>query len=250
MLRRISLAALVAVGLGAWPTEAHGAGPDEVEITGRVFRGTVVEERPHVFVRIRLDDGTEVLVPWSEIVAMHRAAGEPVAPVVVAASKPQEEPELPRHWYGWQTLLVDAGSLVLFFSGVASGSGAVTAFSGVSYVVGPPVVHIAHGRGGIAIGSALLRLGAPFVFGLVGLEIGNASAPPSGNTVSVAPLVDGALGLVAGVLAAVAVDDAVFAWEPGKAPAPAAGVTLVPRLTLTGDAEHGHAGWMGVGGTF
>jgi hypothetical protein len=59
-----------------------------------------------------------------------------------------------------------------------------------------------------------------------------------------------------GVLGAMAIDDAVLAWEPGKVPSPATGsaaspsVMVVPKITLTGDAEHGHAGWVGIGGSF
>ena len=62
--------------------------------------------------------------------------------------------------------------------------------------------------------------------------------------------------MVLGVLGAIVIDDAVFAWEPVK-PSPAAAgsrasssVIVAPKISLTGDAEHGHAGWMGIGGTF
>lgn len=242
----IAASALLGSALLGMPSVAHASGSDVVQVKGRTFRGTVVETRPGVLVRLRLDDGTEVTAPWSEVVTID---GEPLPPAT--AAKPGPKPavtELPRHWYGWQTLLVDAGSLALM---PLAGVGIVT------YAVGPSIVHAAHGRAGPALGSILLRTSMPLLLAVFGVALADAtpSNRPS-NGIAVGPIFGGLTGLVMGVLAAMAIDDAVLAWEPGKVSSPATGsaappsVMVVPKITLTGDAEHGHAGWVGIGGSF
>jgi hypothetical protein len=167
-------------------------------------------------------------------------------------------PETSPHWYGWQTLLVDAGSLALLAAGVKAQSTTVGDLAGVSYVVGPPVVHVAHGRVGPGIGDAFLRLGVPVAFAVVGglIAADTASQDRSSEDAGLPVWLGGAaIGLVIGVVAAVALDAAALAWEPGTHSSPStrggsAHVTLMPRLTFTGDAEHGRTGWMGIGGSF
>jgi hypothetical protein len=243
----IAVATLFGAALLGVPSVAHASGADVVQVKGRTFRGTAVETRPGVLVRLRLDDSTEVTVLWSEVVSID---GEPLPPATSVKPGPKPaQPDLPRHWYGWQTLLVDAGSVVLL---PLAGVGIVT------YAVGPSIVHAAHGRAGPALGSILLRVSMPLVLAVVGVGIGDAATPSNQNYngVAPAPILGGLTGLVLGVLGAMAIDDAVFAWEPVK-PSPAAAglgaspsITIVPRITLTGDAEHGHARWMGIGGSF
>ena len=249
MRRATAVAALLAAGLAAAPSIAHASGSDVVHVRGRTFRGTVVEIRSHVLVRLRLDDGTELTVPWSEVVAIDRSSSEPLPSTTAATSGlGPAAPELPRHWYGWQTLLVDAGSVALM---PLAGAGFVT------YAVGPAIVHASHGRGGPALASLLLRISMPLVLAVIGVEIANATTPSNQNgDFSPGPIVGAGYGLLVGVLGAMAIDDAVIAWEPGKPSTPATGsgaswsVAVVPRLTLTGDAEHGRAGWMGIVGSF
>ena len=247
MRRGILVASLFGAALLGVPSVAHASGPDVVQVRGRTFRGTVVETRPGVLVRIRFNDGDEVTVLWSEVVTIDGASPPPAIPIKPGPKLAQ--PDLPRHWYGWQTLLVDAGSLVLM---PLAGVGIVT------YAVGPSIVHAAHGRAGAALGSILLRVSMPLVLAVVGVGIGGAATPSNQNYngVAPAPILGGLTGLVLGVLGAMAIDGAVFAWEPVK-PSPAAAgsrasssVIVAPKISLTGDAEHGHAGWMGIGGTF
>ena len=252
----IAVTALLGSTLLGMPSVAHASGSDVIQVRGRTFRGTVVESRPGVLVRIRLDDGAEVTAPWSEVVTID---DQPLPPAT--AAKPAPKPavtDLPRHWYGWQTILVDAGSLLMFLGGAASQSGTLAAFSGVTYAVGPPIVHAVHGRAGEALGSVLLRVGLPFLLAVVGVGIGDAATPSnqSNNVFAAGPIVGALTGLVTGVLAAAAIDDAVLAWEPGPVSIPGKGtraspsVVVVPKIALTGDAEHGHAGWVGIGGSF
>jgi hypothetical protein len=249
MRRGAPAAVLLAAALAVVPSNAQASGVDAVEVTGRTFRGQLVEVRPHVLVRIRTSDTDEVTVPWSEIVAIHRADGEPVLPAMPAASGTGSPvADVPRHWYGWQSLLVDAGSLVLMPLG---GAGLVT------YAAGPPIVHAAHGRGGPALASILLRVGLPLVLGAVGLGIGAAASPSnqSNEGPALGPVVGALAGLGVGVLGAMAIDDAVIAWEPARAAhaarsGAASGLAVVPWLTLGGDVEHSHAGWLGIVGVF
>jgi hypothetical protein len=240
MRAAVSLAAALAVA----PSMAHASGGDVVEVAGRTFRGQLVAVRPHVRVRIRISDTDEVSVPWSEIVSLHRADGQPVLPATSAASgsAPAVADGL-RHWYGWQSLLVDAGSLVLM---PLAGAGLVT------YALGPPIVHAAHGRGGPALASVLLRVGMPLVLGAAGLGIGALAMPSnqSNDGLAEGPVILGLGGLVVGALGAMAIDDAVIAWEPGKAQGAPGGVAVVPWVTFGGDGEHLHAGWIGVVGVF
>ncbi len=249
MLRGALAAVLLVAAFAGVPSVAKASEADTVAVTGRTFRGQLVEIRPHVLVRIRTSDTDEVTVPWSEVVAIHRGDGAPVLPVVPAAyAKAPAAPDGPRHWYGWQTLLVDAGSLVLMPFG---GAGLVT------YAVGPPFVHAAHGRGGPALASVLMRVGLPLVLGAAGLGLGAAATPSnaSNNGVETAPFVGALAGLVLGMFGAMAIDDAVIAREPGKsASAPrsgaAPGLAVVPWLSFGGDVEHSHAGWLGIVGAF
>ncbi|HEY3818191.1 MAG TPA: hypothetical protein VGL81_13520 [Polyangiaceae bacterium] len=246
MRRDLAVAVLVAGALGSAPSLARA--DDVVRVTGHTFHGTVVEARPRVLVRIRLADGAEMTVPWSEVLAIEHADGTPLP---LAAPPRATEPagaDLPRHWYGWQILLVDGGSLALLPLG---GAGLVT------YAVGPAVVHAAHGRAAPAIGSVLLRVGLPLVLGLAGLWVGTVATRPdqNSNDIATGPIFGGALGLLAGFIGAMVVDDAVLAWEPVKPspaskPGAAAPIRLVPRLALAGDAEHGRGGWMGLAVAF
>jgi hypothetical protein len=241
----IAATALLGCALLGMASVAHASGSDVVQVKGRTFRGTVVATRPGVLVRIRLDDGTEVTAPWSEVVTID---GEPLPPATAPKPGPKPATELPRHWYGWQTLLVDAGSLALM---PLAGAGIVT------YAVGPAIVHAAHGRAGPALASILLRTSMPLLLGVFGVALADpAPSNPPSNGIAAGPIFGGLAGLVLGALGAMAIDDAVLAWEPGKVPTPATGsgaspgVMMVPKITLTGDAEHGRAGWVGIGGTF
>jgi hypothetical protein len=137
-----------------------------------------------------------------------------------AASEPAPKPGgLPaRGWYGWQTLLVDGGTLVwVLASGVlAHGSPALevaVAGDAVFYLAGSPIVHAVHGRWGAAFGDAALRAGFAFLGFLVGGEICMASSPrcPAPGAAGGA-----LLSLFAATGGAVALDAAVLAYEPRK----------------------------------
>ncbi len=176
-------------------------------------------------------------------------APAPPQPIVVAAPPPPprvEERDLPTEsrWYGWQNLLVDGGSVVL---GVALRSPAAFA---ASYALGGPIVHWAHGHVGKGFASLGLRVGLPFVAGLIGFAIDASSH----NCHSSDFCVDGLAGLVVGsflgYVGAVVVDSAALANErvPREPPPPpqSSGVHLQPYFSLTKTG----GGTGGIGGVF
>lgn len=99
-----------------------------------------------------------------------------------------------RNWYGWQVLLVDLGSLVLNVAALSSESTGLWYASAGLQLLGPPIVHWAHGRVGAGFGSMGLRLGLPLLGGL-------AAAGSAGDG-DLSPFIIGAGvgGLVAAVL--------------------------------------------------
>ncbi len=76
-------------------------------------------------------------------------ASAPVDPVPFA-SPPS------RTWYGWQTLLADAGATILLYTTAKPLGG----YALVPYFTFAPAVHFANGRVEVGLGSAGLRFGA------------------------------------------------------------------------------------------
>ena len=117
-------------------------------------------------------------------------------------------------WYGYQTMMVDVSAVLLGFSSVATGAAGGVAAAG-TYVVGTPIVHLAHGNYaafGISLG---MRTGGPLLGGLVGFGAGmGVGGCDSSNGYCAVPFAGALVGAVGGMLAAVVVDAAVFAKEP------------------------------------
>ncbi len=240
------IAALVAAALAGAPSVARASGPDEVRVGGRTYRGTVQESRPGVLVRIRLDDGSTLTVPWSEVVSLQIGsgpAGLPPTPRRPADRDPCES--RPKHWYGWQLLISDAGSVLL----VPIGVGLVT------YAVVPPVMHGLHSQWGSAASSLVLRLGLPPVMAVTGLFVGARAAPASQQDDGEWVVMGGLFGLLGGMATAMAIDDSLLAWAPDRTtPLLKTGfdphLTLVPMIAVPGGPEHGYAKGLGIAGTF
>jgi hypothetical protein len=113
-----------------------------------------------------------------------------------------------RHWYGWQTLVVDSIPLLgLALTAAGSSHGdereeLVVAFS-AAYFVGGPIVHMAHGQFGKAVLSLGIRSAGPLLI-------------VAGNQDALQDTSGGAALIVIGVLAiptAIAVDAAAIARE-------------------------------------
>src|SRR5262245_18665439 len=67
------------------------------------------------------------------------------------------DPTRSEHWYGYQTLLADAGALLVLVAGVATNgrdtSQGIVIASGVAYSLGGPIVHLAHGQAPASLAS-------------------------------------------------------------------------------------------------
>jgi hypothetical protein len=141
--------------------------------------------------------------------------------------------EEPQSWYGWQTMLTDGGAIGLFLLSAAvqdakygSGSGesyevganVLVASGFAAYLFGGPAVHLAHGDGRKALGSFALRAALPIAGTLAGLAIGSAVCGPHDSEIIPCPIAVGALGLLAGGVAAPIVDASVIAREPVTPP--------------------------------
>lgn len=179
-------------------------------------------------------------------VAQSVQAAEPPPIAAVESPAPQR-----RHWYGWQTALVDAASLglgatVLGLSGNTGGSSDGNVAGPLivsSYALGGPTVHAAHGQWAMAGASLGLRLGAPAAGALSGYLVGYAACPHDDQSDVPCSAVGAGFGLIAGAATALIVDSAVLAYEPESDEVQ--GVRLTPLII----AQPGRWG-AGLGGTF
>jgi hypothetical protein len=177
------------------------------------------------------------------------AAPAPVEPALPATKSapplpaPVEPAATPAPaWYGTETLLVDAAALGLLIVGASVGGATrdtkvseAFALAGLgTYVLGGPIVHLAHDRPYAALGSLGLRVGAPVVAGFVGMAIEQSSCSPGTWFCGLAGLL---LGGTVGVIGAVAIDSAAIAWAPRTQ------LTVVP---MVGGGRLG----VNLGGTF
>jgi len=152
-------------------------------------------------------------------------------------------PPLGAHeWYGWQTALVDVASLGTMPLEASSASFARTPSatylfltSAWGYVLGPPIVHAAHGYWRRGAADLALRAGAVTVGAVLG---GAATGSPSCNALYVSCITsrpDGPMvGALVGAMLASIVDASFLSWDPGApAESPPPRFTLVPVAQIT-----------------
>jgi hypothetical protein len=177
---------------------------------------------------------------------------EPPSPAPESPDKKDAPPA--EHWYGWQTLLVDASVVVVAF-GLSAATSDRAPWVGASlpavavggFLLGGPVVHAAHGRWNTAAASLAVRAGLPVGGALVGAGIASVTCGSScrfgggdGGDVPYA-LLGAAFGGVIGVIAAPFVDAGGFAYEPD--PTASAHVFVAPTVAWApGAASVGLAG--------
>jgi hypothetical protein len=166
-----------------------------------------------------------------------RGGHEPPRPL----APPETSKSRERTWYGAQVLTADALSfaIVALGAGVAgsdSDSGNGLAEAGLAtYLIAPPVIHLLHGRPGMAPASLGIRIALP----ILGLVLGNAAqnCDPRQRTADTG-ICSGpgwAIGLLAGVAAASAVDAAAFSWDnPQRDTAGGASFGVTPVLSADG----------------
>jgi hypothetical protein len=165
-----------------------------------------------------------------------------VVTVSAAPAPPAVAEPASSHWYGWQTLLADAGSVVLI---PAAGAGLI------AYPLAAPIIHAAHGRWAIAGLDAGLRITLPLLSGWLAFQA--AYQPCTGDCSNVWFPKGTVEGLAAGAIAAGVVsivDATVLSWERrAPEPVPAAKPQSGPQWTPTAMALRGGA-LAGINGRF
>jgi hypothetical protein len=189
---------------------------------------------------------------FASIVSLAPGVCRADGPAPAAAPAPAPEPST--HWYGYQTLAFDGLALLLIVPAASSGSpyGSQLGLGAVAlsvYGLGPPIVHLAHGRVGAALGDLGMRLAAPTALALLGYVIGNATTPSCvgddahrcpyiPNSVVYGFLIGGALGIAGSMV----LDASLLAREPAaQDPGPAAPppARIIPVLAITPEGRGG-----------
>ena len=125
-------------------------------------------------------------------------------------------------WYGWQTLVVDAGTLGIAGIAVGTQSRALGTVGLVGFVIGAPIVHFVHGNVGPGFGSMSYRLFLPLIGMGIGALVGlgykggiyNGSGDLGDAYGSGSTVVNGAVtGAFIGMGICVILDAAALAWE-------------------------------------
>jgi hypothetical protein len=154
----------------------------------------------------------EAAAPWS-------AEESPVA----AAPQVREETTTPKkRWYGWQSLAVDGGAVLMAFTALkldesrgATDSNAPTGElllgSAAAYGLVAPTIHLLHDNGWRALGSFGLRATLPVAVGALGRAL--ATCPPPNGEYGNCGLGEVVIGAGVGAVLAMVVDDAVLAWD-------------------------------------
>jgi hypothetical protein len=125
--------------------------------------------------------------------------------------KPKAEVE---RWYGWQTLLTDAGTVAILALAASNESGELLGAFFVSYGFSPAIVHLANGNY-VGMGASLAgRVGIPLtsalLFGTVGC-LGDGDCD-RGEVISQRAVMI-LMGTVLGMVGATIFDAAALAWS-------------------------------------
>jgi len=172
----------------------------------------------------KVSGGRRCTVWWLAAVLVTAAAGSRGA----RAAEAPAPMEVETSWYGWQTLLSDAGAIGLWslaavvddaqygstsYQSYQAWSTALTVSGFAVYVLGAPAIHLAHGHAHKVADSLALRVGLPLGGALVGMLAGAAACGRSDDEVP-CPVITGVLGFVAGGVAAMVLDAVIVADEP------------------------------------
>lgn len=186
---------------------------------------------------------------------------------------PPRGPTRPTHWYGYETLATDGAALLLAVPALTSNTSAVQSVFGVgsvmTYGLGAPIVHFAHGHVGAGFADLGLRVGMPLVLGFFGGLIGATTYQPPpcssstlcgwGNMLGAAAAAgEGVIiGGLLGAGGAVALDAAMIAREPVKDHDAANGAEpsnpsthIEPAFGVAPERRGGTRATLGVVGTF
>ncbi|MEP7051485.1 MAG: hypothetical protein ABJB12_14085 [Pseudomonadota bacterium] len=154
-------------------------------------------------------------------------------PVAAGAQASEAASATPDRWYGYQTLALDGAALGFFVAGLSTAgdpeAGPLLGLSAATYLLGAPAVHAAHSNWtglGLSVAS---RVVFPVSGGALGAARDQCDAHNDRDLCGVA---GPALGTLLGISAAIALDAAVFAYEP-RAEAEPASPTLPRSVTAT-----------------
>jgi hypothetical protein len=142
-----------------------------------------------------------------------------------AAPLPEPEPELELENYRWQIVAADVASVVLVFSVRDAGA----SLGGLTYVLGGPVIHGAHGHGGRVIASLALRAGLPIAMAFGGAALARHGC--SDEDCDDGSFGGAILGFGLGIVTAMVVDTALIA-QPVEV-RKHADATWAPQIAVT-----------------
>jgi len=185
-------------------------------------------------------------------------AAEPTGTATEVSSAPMAA-EAPQRWYGWQLLMADLSSVATMVGGGfvrGTWTAPIEIVGGGGYLLGAPMLHLAHDHPGKVGTSLALRTLVPGAATLVGVLIASAAFPngthtgsgdsQSGVDKSVYQAAGGFLGFGVGAIVGMVIDDAIVAKEEAPPPVDSdSHPTIEPRVTgVRGGAT------FGIGGTF
>ena len=169
-------------------------------------------------------------------------ASAPASPPPASAALETPAPrEMRMNWYGWQTLLVDAAA----WASLYNESKSRTFITLGTYALGPPIVHLLHGRPGVALADFGLRVGAPVVLGAIGMGFGAVEDARCHAQLCVSVVAGLFAGIFVGYVWAVLADAAALSNEQVPVEPKATAIRWAPML---GAQKSG--GQVGVVGSF
>jgi len=184
------------------------------------------------------------VIGLAQLVALWPSVCLAVPPAEAQAEEPPkaaaDSSHKPRRWYGWQTFTADGAAGALFLAAVADNhSTTLFGLSGVTFGLGAPTIHLAHGHWDFALASLGLRILGPFVGTAIGAQSDiRMSEDATGNAPSSKWAITGA---AIGGLVVSAIDGALIAYDTKEAsPAPPKNQLLeavsLPRVVVL---QHG-----------
>jgi hypothetical protein len=184
--------------------------------------------------------------------ATHRKPPSSTAPSAhqPASEERRERTESARRWYGWQTLATDAAAIAMASSVPLTHEntsrtyeGAVIVMTATTYLLGGPVVHVAHDKVGTGAGSLGLRVGCPLLLGAAGYALGGGPGS-GGDNGWIGGVMGGIVGGTLGVVVAMTIDASVLAYDHG--PQPPTASPPRPQAAFAPTASGG-PGWFEIG---
>ena len=114
-----------------------------------------------------------------------------------------------RNWYGWQILVTDSASVAVFTAGASASRTSLLVLGLAGYLAAAPIVHLAHGRPGAAVGSLAIRVLLPI------LGVAAGAAIDGGQCRELCIPLGAVVGFGLGAVVASAIDIVLLANELG-----------------------------------